>query len=241
MNGIAGVLLCVATVLAPPAFAADFIRGDCNADGSPLRGRCSISDAIFLFNHIYNSGPEPTCKAACDVNHSGVIDITDGIFILLHCILGGGRPPEPYPYCGPEDPELLGCELYTPCEVWCLPQEAQGVGECETVLGSFWDGRRCAELSGCACEGADCGYGFPSTEECYHLHGGCEILCAPMDVAPAGEPCSGSPRWYYDGSRCQRFDACECSGADCDRLYESGSDCYAATRACPRPPPPEVK
>lgn len=39
----------------------------------------------------------------------------------------------------------------------CRPMEARGVGFCDAFLGWAWNGMACEPLSGCGCEGADCG------------------------------------------------------------------------------------
>lgn len=55
----------------------------------------------------------------------------------------------------------------------CAPQQARGEGACERILGVAWTGSRCVTLSGCSCQGADCGDLFPSEEACREAHQGC--------------------------------------------------------------------
>jgi hypothetical protein len=72
-----------------------FIRGDCN-----LNGRPEMADAISIFGYLFLNSATPACLDACDANDSGTVDITDGIYILLHLFLGGGPPPSPFPQPG---------------------------------------------------------------------------------------------------------------------------------------------
>ncbi len=59
----------------------------------------------------------------------------------------------------------------------CRPQEAAGVGDCEMVIGVFWDGVRCRSVSGCRCEGRDCEAAYPSVEACERAVGlPCSVL-----------------------------------------------------------------
>lgn len=84
-----------------------FKRGDCDGDGA-----FNLSDAIFLFSHLFQGGAVPTCLAACETNGDGVLVLADGIFFLSHLFRGGAAPPDPYPECerssAPSDLDL-GC------------------------------------------------------------------------------------------------------------------------------------
>ncbi|MGE3164133.1 MAG: PQQ-dependent sugar dehydrogenase [Planctomycetota bacterium] len=82
---------------------ADFLRGDCNADG----GR-DISDAIFLLNATFAAGSTPPCMDACDGNDDGASNIADVITILGFLFSSGPLPPPSS--CG-SDPtaDALGC------------------------------------------------------------------------------------------------------------------------------------
>ncbi len=81
-----------------------FLRGDCNGSGS-----VNITDAIFLLNHLFRSGPRWFCDDACDADDDGSLNITDAIAILRYLFQGAGNLPAPSETCG-EDPtfDFLG-------------------------------------------------------------------------------------------------------------------------------------
>lgn len=89
--------------------APTILRGDCNADG-----QVDMTDAIFLLNYNFLSGPQPLCLAACDANGDGRVTgmVTDAIYLLNFKFLGGRKPPAPFPECGPgtEKDVELGCD-----------------------------------------------------------------------------------------------------------------------------------
>lgn len=89
-NGSVGVLLLVGTSMlpAPTVQAADFIRGDFNADSV-----VNISDAVMILNFLFLglSNP-PECLAAADNDADAVINITDPIYLLQFLFLGGLAP-----------------------------------------------------------------------------------------------------------------------------------------------------
>jgi hypothetical protein len=95
----------------PPAAAVNFIRGDCNGDGE-FRGQ--VTDAVFLLNFNFSSGPEPGCMQACDANGDGGVrgEVSDAVYMLNFNFLGGPPPAAPFPGCGPGElpgDEALGC------------------------------------------------------------------------------------------------------------------------------------
>lgn len=213
-----------------------FTRGDCNANGNLVRGvRCELTDAIFLLNYLFLSGSAPPCLEACNVNDSPNLDIADAVYLLSFCFIGGSPPPLPFPECG-TDPTLpsLGCREFLPCRgsPGCEPQDAQGVGPCEAIVGIFWDGFRCRVHSGCSCEGEDCDESYQSIEDCYRAHSDCESVCQAMDARGVG-PCLAILGYAWDGFRCEGLSGCECEGEDCDRLHESLEECQVAVQGCP--------
>jgi hypothetical protein len=54
----------------------------------------------------------------------------------------------------------------------CEPQDARGEGECDAIVGTFWQGR-CVQLSGCQCSGEDCDDALGSMRECEELYAHC--------------------------------------------------------------------
>lgn len=86
--------------------AVAFERGDCRNDG-----RLNISDPIFLLEHLFQGGGEPTCLSACDGNDDGSVDLSDAVSVLQYLFLGGSPVPPPSGACGPDPtPDGLSCE-----------------------------------------------------------------------------------------------------------------------------------
>ena len=74
-----------------------FRRGDSNVDG-----QVDLSDAVSTLSHLFAGGAEPGCLDAADADDSGVVDITDPIFLLGVLFLGQGALPAPGLACGPD-------------------------------------------------------------------------------------------------------------------------------------------
>jgi hypothetical protein len=91
---------------------SSFIRGDCNGDG---RVPGSPTDALFLLNYAFVTGPAPRCLQACDANHDGQVlgTVLDSVYLLQFSFLGGPAPPSPYPDCGPAESGLMSCTTPT--------------------------------------------------------------------------------------------------------------------------------
>lgn len=97
---------------------APFHRGD--PDGS---GVANLADPVFLLEHLFLGGPEPTCLESADANNDGSVDISDAVFLLGFLFVGGEPPPSPGPPgrpCGREpdfwDSQIgLGCQSYPRC------------------------------------------------------------------------------------------------------------------------------
>ena len=98
----------------PDECEAAFHRGDPDGDG-----KVELTDAIFLFSHLFLGGAEPGCRDSADANDDNELDISDGIFLLGYLFLGGAPPPAPGPpplSCGGDpDPPGLGCLTYDAC------------------------------------------------------------------------------------------------------------------------------
>ena len=100
--------------LVPDECTERFRRGDAIGDGT-----VDTSDARFILNFLFNSGPLPPCMEAANVNDSKRISLTDAVF-LLRSLFGGGPPPAaPGPIDCDSDPadspSSLGCASYTTC------------------------------------------------------------------------------------------------------------------------------
>jgi hypothetical protein len=92
--GLVSRLEATATEIPPPELV--IFRGDCSPDLN-----IDLSDAVALLNFLFISPEVPACLAACDVDASGSLNITDGIFILQYLFLAGSAPPDPGAHCGP--------------------------------------------------------------------------------------------------------------------------------------------
>ncbi|MBI4602582.1 MAG: hypothetical protein HY721_11540, partial [Planctomycetes bacterium] len=89
---------------APAASASRFARGNCNADEG-----INLSDAIFLLNHLFLGGAEPTCPRACDSDSNDALNLTDAVY-LLDYLFRGGPPMAPPAACDHElEPRDLEC------------------------------------------------------------------------------------------------------------------------------------
>jgi hypothetical protein len=90
-----------------------FVRGDVDGSGAP-----ELTDAVYLFNHLFLGGPIPPCRAAADANLEGNYTITSGVYLLNFLFLGGPEPLGPFPVCGNSSEAsdvALGCETPTAC------------------------------------------------------------------------------------------------------------------------------
>ncbi|MBI4585832.1 MAG: hypothetical protein HY717_17620 [Planctomycetes bacterium] len=93
-----------------PLLAAEFRRGDADADGA-----VALRDATFILEFIFQGKGILFCRSAADANADGDLDISDAIFILEHLFLGRAPPPSPGPHsCGPAAPGP-SCRSYRSC------------------------------------------------------------------------------------------------------------------------------
>jgi hypothetical protein len=84
-----------------------FVRGDSNADGA-----VNLSDAIRTLAYLFQGGPVPDCLDAADSHDSGLLDISDPIYLLGVLFLGHGAIPPPYPECDCDRTEdSLRCKM----------------------------------------------------------------------------------------------------------------------------------
>jgi hypothetical protein len=98
-------------LVARPASAPAFRRGDTNSDG-----RVDIADPVYHLLWQFTGGPAPGCREAADSDADGVHNLTDAIFTLQHLFLDGPAPPAPGPeQCGLAPEAKFGCESYPVC------------------------------------------------------------------------------------------------------------------------------
>lgn len=83
---------------------ADFVRGDCNSDGS-----VNLADAIFGLDVLFGGGSAtPECEDACDGSDDGALNIADMISIL-NALFAGQPLPAPSLCAQDPTPDLQGC------------------------------------------------------------------------------------------------------------------------------------
>lgn len=112
--------------------AADFIRGDANADG-----RLSIADFRLLVNRLFTAGPLPPCLDATDVDDDGKSDIADAVLVLEALFTRDGMIPAPFPAVGPDPtPDDLDCREYEISEP-ALTSDALKLGDVTALPGEL--------------------------------------------------------------------------------------------------------
>jgi len=90
------------------ASTASFVRGDANDDGA-----VDLSDGVSVFQDLFlGIAARAPCRDALDVDDTGEILITDGIYLLGGLFQGGPPPPPPFPTAGadPTPDDLPDCE-----------------------------------------------------------------------------------------------------------------------------------
>ncbi|MEM7166935.1 MAG: Kazal-type serine protease inhibitor domain-containing protein [Planctomycetota bacterium] len=196
-SSFVSTLFVVACCCVPAAAQSDFVRGDCNDDGS-----FNIADPVYTLNYLFNSGPS-NCLAAMDGNDDESVNVADAVSFLTHLFGGTGTfPPAPHPNCGP-DPTVgtLSCiGPVTNCVATCTDDSQCATGEyCQNAVGDCTGSGTCVVVPlvcpahfdpVCGCDGTT--YGniceaamFSANVE--HL-GAC-LGCTDNSACAAGEYC----------------------------------------------------
>ena len=85
-----------------------FLRADGNADLE-----LDLTDAVVALHHLFGGEPGD-CVDALDADDSGVLELTDPIYLLGYLFLGGPAPLAPFPDLGPDaTPDPLDCETFS--------------------------------------------------------------------------------------------------------------------------------
>lgn len=66
----------------------DYVCGDANGDGET-----TISDAVYLINYIFKSGPAPDPVDAGNLNCENDVDVTDVVYLINYLFRSGPMPP----------------------------------------------------------------------------------------------------------------------------------------------------
>jgi len=78
------------------ATSNQFVRGDCDRSGVT-----DLADAIVILTAAAGALSDPLeCPDSCDANDDGVIQLSDGIYLLNYLFAGGSPPTSPFPNCG---------------------------------------------------------------------------------------------------------------------------------------------
>lgn len=183
------------------------------------------------------------CNESC-----GICTEPGGSCLTLRCDEGDDvePPPEEGEPCGPvvcNEGDVCcneSCGICTEpgascidlqCEP-CQAMDAEGHGQCRISFGYAWDGRECAHVGGCRCEGDHCGVLFGSPEECERAYADC--IRDDADRTPVeGEMCA------RDGDRCETDADCQVAGCGGELCYNpdvsdgaTACDCTAPDAAC---------
>ena len=116
---------------------ADFIRGDCNTDGST---DFAMADMRALLAYFFQQGACVPCLDACDVDDDGVVNVNDAVLMLtLGTGCGPAYLPAPWPACG-ADPstDSLGCVSY-PCAAGPIPANPDFEFSASNITGNVND------------------------------------------------------------------------------------------------------
>ena len=136
---LASILLLI---LSPGNFCsgqnADFIRGDCNTDGST---DFAMADSVALVAYLFQGGTDClTCMDACDVDDDGIVNVLDAVLMIsMGTGCGPAYLPAPWPACG-ADPttDPLGCVSY-PCASGPIPANPDFEFSASNITGNVND------------------------------------------------------------------------------------------------------
>lgn len=87
-----------------------FRRGDANGDS-----QIDLSDGLAVLDVLFNGAAPLPCREAADFTDVNRLDVSTVVFLLNHLFLGGPPPRAPYPDCGLDSAEGLGCEMPPSC------------------------------------------------------------------------------------------------------------------------------
>jgi hypothetical protein len=109
---------------------------------------------------------------------------------------------------------------------------AQGPEDCFNPRGWFWNGDACEQII-CTCDGSDCNALFTDEDSCLAEYDECVPGddCDPFDAKGIG-PCEAFFGYSWTGDNCVGISGCECSGTDCDNLYDGPDECWDAHALC---------
>ena len=71
---------------------------------SSSNGDMTLTDGIVMLELAFLGGRVAECRAACDFNGTGELDITTAVYLFSYPFIGGPKPPPPFESCGPVAP-----------------------------------------------------------------------------------------------------------------------------------------
>lgn len=127
-----------------------------------------------------------------------------------------------------EDAGMCEC---APPPPGCMPDPSAG-----TCCALRCERERCGrELCpmGYECCNESCGICAAPGAACIDI--ACEPDCSPMDAAGVGA-CDMAFGVAWDGTSCVTVSGCECTGRDCENLFDAPADCARVFAACSERP-----
>jgi hypothetical protein len=69
-----------------------------------------------VLSYLFAGAVPAPCIAAADATDDGAVNITDGVFLLLHLFRSGEVLPAPFSSCGVDlTPDALDCSAFAAC------------------------------------------------------------------------------------------------------------------------------
>ncbi|MAW77824.1 MAG: hypothetical protein CMJ95_10640 [Planctomycetes bacterium] len=93
----------------PDECEVEFVRGDANNNGN-----VNVADAYWILLHVFFD-LALDCNDAADVNNDGAINLSDAIYMYSALVGFGPVPPPPFPDCGLDTGDNLGCDNFDSC------------------------------------------------------------------------------------------------------------------------------
>ena len=74
------------------------------------------SRAVFVLDNLFVEASQHPCAKSADTNDTGVVDVTDALYLLNFLFTGGAPPAAPFAACG-QDPtaDELSCDSFPSC------------------------------------------------------------------------------------------------------------------------------
>lgn len=131
-------VLVISPASIPAAEDVPYVRGDPNQTGD-----VTLGDVTTIIDLLVPGRPRPSvgCLKAADVDASGLIDLSDAIYVLHYLAQGGPRPPPPFPAPAlDQQSNLIPCDSYVPRgPLGAQPYEVEVEGDVDLRPGESGD------------------------------------------------------------------------------------------------------